>query len=919
MIDKKIGFSGTIKVEKSNSSRSLYRFQEEAIKALNKTDNYPVYKGLLVIPTGGGKTYTAVYYLLSRVINKGCKVLWLAHRHELLNQTIQTAIRTSYKNIIKDRDEYRYRIISGMHDKPVNIREDDDFIVASKDSLNRGIEYLERWVKANKDNICLVIDEAHHAVAKSYRNIISLLEKYCKNNLKIIGLTATPTRTNDNEKGLLKKMVFKDDICYSVDLNTLIADGILAEPKFYDRNTNLKINDTLTSKELNGIKNADILPEKIVKEITESAARNNYIVNEYINNRDKYGKTLVFAINVNQAIVLNKLFRNKEIKSDYVVSSIIDMKTRVAVSNEENMKKIKDFREGKIDVLINVNILTEGTDIPNVQTIFLTRPTTSRILFNQMVGRGLRGVKAGGTEKAYIVSFIDEWKSKISWISPKSLPEFGCYIEGTKDRRKYIQNLIEVRLIEQFASDIDKKVKVNEISTDKYETFEVAGAYVFTIDNEDYDVEKSCEIIVFNHLKDAYEEFIEALPYIFNDEFHISLDMKEDELYKKLVPYVMDEYFSGYDLSFGFEESYVKDILLYYQIYEVQPKMIKIDNSRFIHVDKSEIKEPEVKRDEFDFEKMSLSQIKEIDPVYWRKLKNMIFEKYKDENGYYVSATGDYKDRRKINFEIDHIIPLSKGGKTVPENLQLLARWENRQKGDMMPENYLEDLLYSKFYIQDKIEESKELAKKILAEDPDNIFTLNIMAAISGIEEKYTQTLIYANKVLKIDEKNGVALSWKGWAYIKKNNLKEAEKCLEEAVNYIDDFDTYYDLAACKNNMKKKDEELYYLLKALDITENHEDYNNGTELDDETYKDRIINISYRLGRVYFSKRKYTEAKSYFERCVECNEEDDDAINWIGVCYDRLKNREKALEYFELAHKLNKKEKRYIENIERIKE
>nr|WP_243159456.1 tetratricopeptide repeat protein [Clostridium sp. SM-530-WT-3G] len=297
----------------------------------------------------------------------------------------------------------------------------------------------------------------------------------------------------------------------------------------------------------------------------------------------------------------------------------------------------------------------------------------------------------------------------------------------------------------------------------------------------------------------------------------------------------------------------------------------------------------------------------------------MIFEKYKDENGYYVSATGDYKDRRKINFEIDHIIPLSKGGKTVPENLQLLARWENRQKGDMMPENYLLEQLNSKFYIQDSIEESKELAKKILAEDPDNIFTLNIMAAISGIEEKYTKTIVYANKVLKIDEKNGVALSWKGWAYIKKNNLKEAEKCLEEAVNYIDDFDTYYDLAACKNNMKKKDEELYYLLKALDITENHEDYNNGTELDDETYKDRIINISYRLGRVYFSKRKYTEAKSYFERCVECNEEDDDAINWIGVCYDRLKNREKALEYFELAHKLNKKEKRYIENIERIKE
>ena len=86
--------------------------------------------------------------------------------------------------------------------------------------------------------------------------------------------------------------------------------------------------------------------------------------------------------------------------------------------NEENALKIKSFKEDKVDVLINVNILTEGTDIPNVQTVFMTRQTTSSILLNQMIGRGLRGVNAGGTEKAYIVSFIDQWKYKINWVSP---------------------------------------------------------------------------------------------------------------------------------------------------------------------------------------------------------------------------------------------------------------------------------------------------------------------------------------------------------------------------------------------------------------------------------------------------------------------------------------------------------------------
>ena len=68
-------------------------------------------------------------------------------------------------------------------------------------------------------------------------------------------------------------------------------------------------------------------------------------------------------------------------------------------------------------------MLTEGTDVPEAQTVFLTRQTTSRILLTQMVGRALRGPRFGGTPDAYIVSFIDDWKQRIHWATYDQLEE----------------------------------------------------------------------------------------------------------------------------------------------------------------------------------------------------------------------------------------------------------------------------------------------------------------------------------------------------------------------------------------------------------------------------------------------------------------------------------------------------------------
>jgi len=166
-----IEFAGTITVSQNESGIHLYDHQEKAFHQLNqkilKTNKN--FAGLLVLPTGGGKTLTAGYWIAKNLLDKGKKVLWLAHRHELLNQAKETFKKLASKDVFENKTSFNYRILSGIHDKPVNIQNTDDIIIASKDSLNAGFEHLyKKWIKNNTDEFFLVIDEAHHATAKTY-------------------------------------------------------------------------------------------------------------------------------------------------------------------------------------------------------------------------------------------------------------------------------------------------------------------------------------------------------------------------------------------------------------------------------------------------------------------------------------------------------------------------------------------------------------------------------------------------------------------------------------------------------------------------------------------------------------------------------------------------------------------------------
>ena len=751
--------AGIVSIENSNSQIELYQHQKKAFSSLQNSiikSNKDSFSGLLVLPTGGGKTLTAAYWIAKNMLDKNKKVLWIAHRYELLDQAKRTfAEKLAYKDIFTNRSSFSYRILSGNHDKPVHIKPTDDIIISGKDSLNEGFQYLrQNWIAKNKANeIFLVVDEAHHATAKTYRKLISNLKSSVA-QLRILGLTATPFRTAKDEEGLLKK-VFPDDIVYKIDLLSLIRLGILSEPHFEEIGTGQDMigQYALTEKQIRELNSkfgnfTDILGKDISKSIANNKERNHTIVNHYITNKQKYKQTIVFALDIDNAIALNILFKKAGVQSDYIVSSIKDAATGVTISNKENKRKMEKFRSEELEVLINVEILTEGVDVPNVQSVFLARPTISKILMTQMIGRGLRGPRAGGTKKAYIVSFVDNWQNKIAWVNPEKLfiEENVDFKEKDAETTRQIVRLIAINKIEEFAilnsQIIEPQIK-DELEKLNFIERIPLGIFNFRfLKNKpgDFPEEKIGEILVYDNVYQAYMDFVNSLPRLFSKYGLSEKDFLTDEDLDYYAAEVERKFFSACPKYPAYNLQDIKDILQYYAIHVTKPPFVELKDREKYDVDKiaenivknnlNEVAKnkyidqewssgeiawqtffnfdkklfldeidlakrrycypdlygktsaiPQDKKELRALEKLSLYELTQVDPERGNQLKNEVFKKYTDKAGFYFCANSGYRSKRKMDFQVDHIKPLSRGGLTVPDNLQLLTKKENARKG----------------------------------------------------------------------------------------------------------------------------------------------------------------------------------------------------------------------------------------------
>lgn len=723
----------TITPALGKNPRQLYEHQEEAIRKLDAMDKRGSFRTLLVLPTGGGKTLTAAYWLLRNAVDQNKKILWLAHRHLLLEQAAEAFARNAYTDTMVNRTVFNYRIISGMHDKPVHIQKTDRILIASKDSMIRSLDKLKNWL--NGEEIYLVIDEAHHAVAKSYKKIIQYVADHTK-SMKLLGLTATPFRTSEDEQGALKQ-VFTDDIVYKTDLDTLIKKGILATPTFIDCNTNIQFTEHLGVQALKSIENLDTLPENIANDIADNKERNRIIVEEYLHNYEKYGQTIVFALNKVHAIALNKLFNEKGkaygIRSEFIISEVQDMITGITISNADNERKIEAYRNGEIQVLINVNILTEGTDLPKTHTVFLTRPTVSTTLMTQMVGRALRGLKAGGTKEAYIVSFVDDWNDKIAWVNPETLTEAEYHEKETlAEAQKQQIRLIAISKIEEFARMADAAVDTSALDSTPAIELIPLGMYMLST------LECNHQILVYNSTQNAYQSLIRDLPNLM-EHYGIEGETIPEETLDDMTEHCFQSYFDE-NMIPSCNRNDIEHLLKFYAQKAVAPLFVTIDEMERKKLDVSEIAkkiydedmrrseknayiqslwaeegsllpvyytnpyffkklidleldkldgdieiaaaEPQTEAELRNLEQFPLQKIIELYPKIGLQLKEDAFAAARNDDGSYVCAGCGEVFPTRLFLQVDHIVPMAKGGLSVPDNLQVLCRTCNQRKGD---------------------------------------------------------------------------------------------------------------------------------------------------------------------------------------------------------------------------------------------
>lgn len=740
---------GDIFPKKGTNTRTPYEHQKKAMEALDKMNQEPSYSTLVVLPTGGGKTYTASMWLLKNAIDKKKKILWIAHRQMLLNQAAESFKKFAYTEVVPHISSFCFRIVSGAssHDRTSDIRSSDNLLIVSKDSIGRNIERLDCWLKGEKE-LYLIVDEAHHSTAKTYRKVIDYVKAKIP-NLKLIGLTATPFRTAEEEQGLLAK-IYTDGISngqvvhgdigitYQIGLKELINRQILAKPIFESFYTDEEYGDSLGIDAWESIQHLDVLPDEVAQQMADSAARNKLIVETYKAKQDEYGQTILFAVNVVHAIQLTSLFKKAGIKADFIVSSVKDAVTGVTISREDNEIKLDNYRNGKLQVLINVNILTEGVDLPKTKTVFLARPTVSSILMTQMVGRALRGTAAGGTSIAYIVSFVDYWNEHIAWVNPESLFDGNNdFQDNDFERAKRDLRMIAISKIEEFAAILDDAVDTTALEKVPFEKRIPVGMYAFTY-LEENGMDHSYQVMVYDSTQDAYKNLMDALPSLFKS-FGATEEYLTETQIDEMEAQCRDSFFCG-EMIPPYERKDILNILKYYAQYEAVPKFYtfdEIDRSKLdvskiaqhiwdedmgerkkteyidslwesiddnmlrlffgrklyflrqLSIELMKLSHPDIYNEENNIkygiralEDLSLYEIGKINPTLEKSLRNQAFEKAKDINGNYHCACCGVADKSRIYFQVDHIIPMNNGGKSVAENLQILCRKCNGTKGD---------------------------------------------------------------------------------------------------------------------------------------------------------------------------------------------------------------------------------------------
>ncbi|MBF1999244.1 MAG: DEAD/DEAH box helicase family protein [Synechococcales cyanobacterium M58_A2018_015] len=396
------------------SQYSLFTHQRRAARQVKQYLNQEPKRVLLHMPTGSGKTRTAMNIVADHLRSQEPSVVvWLAYSEELCEQAA-TEFQRAWQ-CLGNRDVSLHRFW-GNHDLELDqVR--DGIVVAGLSKIysrvRNSIEFINRLGSRSS---LVVIDEAHQAVAETYRLVLdALVVPYDKTGL--LGLTATPGRTwadisADAELAefFAQRKVTLEIPGYDSPIDYLVAEGYLAKTNF--RSLFYESGLSLTERDLNRIRDELELPQDLLNRLAEDEQRNLCILSEIEALAKRHQRIIVFGISVQHSKLLAAVLRARGLVADAVTGD---------TPSQERERLISSFKDSSPDpkILCNYGVLTTGFDAPRTSAAVITRPTKSLVLYSQMIGRAIRGVRAGGNEAAEIVTVVD-----------KNLPGFGSVTEA---------------------------------------------------------------------------------------------------------------------------------------------------------------------------------------------------------------------------------------------------------------------------------------------------------------------------------------------------------------------------------------------------------------------------------------------------------------------------------------------------------
>jgi len=408
-----------LKINENSKVKPLYPLFDHQIKASYEAIELLESKkprAFLHMPTGSGKTRTAVN-IMSMLLRKKTENLcmfWLANKEELCDQ----AMNEFYKSwqILGNQEIKIIKHFGGIRSnlKEINsdLAEKPMVIFSSLGMIWEDVtSNISSVIKLSKKTSLVVMDEAHLSTAKTYKTIIELLAP--TNKTAILGLSATPGRTyrDVNQDIELKDFYYSQKISLKVKdekniINWLIKNEYLAKTSIEKIDFESDLVKLFTKKEVENelirIKDGKDYSKNFIKKLSNDNERIEFLINIIIEESKRNQKMIVFASSKDNAIAISDLLNIKGIKAASITNDT-DVNLR--------RKSINDYKDEKnnLNILVNYDVLTTGFDAPKTKIAVIARPTTSIVLYHQMIGRAVRGKKQGGNKSCRILTVADTY------------------------------------------------------------------------------------------------------------------------------------------------------------------------------------------------------------------------------------------------------------------------------------------------------------------------------------------------------------------------------------------------------------------------------------------------------------------------------------------------------------------------------